>query len=76
MMGNVRWLMEKYAGGRAICNCGRAYYTEGGTYWRTGPDGPTEHHDGKFCEGGCQAAQIRAVEYIVSKMREAENNVE
>lgn len=46
-------LVRRYANGRSICNCGNAYYSEGGTYWKTGS---TEtFHDGQYCKDGCSA---------------------
>lgn len=62
--GSVTWLLTRYADGRTICNCGNAYYSDGGEYLRTGPNGTTRHYDGKYCKGGCASAQISAIEHV------------
>ena len=59
-------LVARYADGRAICNCGRAYYTEGGEVYRNGKI----YHDGLYCEYGCSANQYGAKEGIAKKVLE------
>jgi hypothetical protein len=59
-MDDWQTLVKRFANGRPICNCGDAYYSEGGTYWRGG----NEHHDGLYCKGGCNAARYEARDHV------------
>ena len=58
-----RTLLERYADGRSLCNCGLAYYTNCGHAWignRKVTDRPT-------CKHGCSANQIMAKYYVASR---------
>ena len=65
-MSNFKRLIEYYADGKPICNCGDAYYSACGH----GFDGLTEKHDMLTCEYGCSANQINAKEYIAGRVIE------
>lgn len=69
-VGSVPWLLARYADGKKLCNCSRAYYSEGGAYWTTGPNGGTERHDGQYCEGGCRANQYGVLDYLAERIGE------
>lgn len=64
---NEYWkeLINKYADGRPICNCGNAYYSTDGDYVTVGG---TRHKDGKYCKYGCDANQYIAREEIAKKL--------
>lgn len=55
-MSQADWqkLIERYADGRPICNCGEAYYT---------PKGDTF-----CCKYGCNIALLDAKEYIAERV--------
>jgi|HubBroStandDraft_4_1064222.scaffolds.fasta_scaffold482892_1 hypothetical protein len=59
-------LIERYAGGREICNCRSAYYTNCGEAYVNGKfinDYPT-------CQYGCSSNQITARDYIAQRILE------
>lgn len=66
-MSNFEKLIERFAEGRQICNCRKAYYT---------PCGHGIDRDGSYsttmnvCKHGCSSAQIEATEYIAKKVIE------
>jgi hypothetical protein len=67
---NWRDLLVRYADGRQLCNCSRAYYTvcPGGERrtcagcWTPGDQPHT------YCEGGCSSNQISARDYIAARI--------
>ncbi len=65
MDSNWKKLIEKYADGRPICNCGCAYYT---------PCGHGIDRDGKrrtdmlVCAHGCSSNQITARDEIAGRV--------
>jgi hypothetical protein len=65
-------LVAHYADGRPICNCADAYYSKGGKYWRDG----VEYNDGLYCDGGCQANQFKAQNYVCKRIVEDLNGQE
>jgi hypothetical protein len=60
-------LIERYADGRSICNCGEAYYSNTGDGYKK-VNGRLEHRtDLPICDGGCSANQIDAKEYVAER---------
>lgn len=75
-MARTSWekLMEQYADGRTICNCGQAYRSPVGEGVILGPDGKREERtDLMVCAYGCNSAQIAAREYIADRVLDVEN---
>jgi len=69
MPGEWEKLVERYADGRSLCNCGNAYYSEGGEYMIAGgPDHGKTFHNGKHCKYGCQANQYGVKDEIASRV--------
>lgn len=68
-MSKAAWrtLVEKYADGRQICNCGEAYYAEDGEAWM----GDKKITNAKHCKWGCSANQIFARDEIAAKVLES-----
>lgn len=56
-------LIERYANGREICNCGCAYYAPIGSVYYT-LDGKKKYHESRACQYGCQANQYAVKEDI------------
>ena len=59
-------LIERFADGRSICNCGEAYYATDGVYWKAGS--PLQFHDGLHCKSGCSTNQIDAKYEIAERV--------
>jgi hypothetical protein len=71
----VTALLVRYADGRTLCNCRRAYEksNKAGDHWWTcvgvpRPKPSTRYDPNKGC--GCSAAQIYATQYIAEKALE------
>lgn len=57
-------LVERYADGRMICNCGHAYYSLDGEAWVGGRTINNHPH----CKYGCSANAYRTKEEIAKRM--------
>lgn len=57
MADNWKTLVQRYADGRQVCNCGNAYYTNCGTArtLNTSTGEWVTTHDNPSCENGCDA---------------------
>lgn len=66
MSGEWEALIRRYADGRPICNCGRAYYATDGEYTRY--PAMTTHHDGYYCKHGCHANQYSVKDDIAARV--------
>lgn len=65
VMDACNQLVQRYADGRPICNCGEAYYSPCGH----GIDARGAHRtDMLACKYGCSANKISAKAYIASRM--------
>lgn len=62
------YLIERYADGQPICNCGQAYYSPCGQ-GSVLEDGRWVEKTGRLaCKSGCSANQLSAKEYIASRV--------
>lgn len=64
-----RVLVDRYADGRTVCNCGCAYYS----YTGVGRRGGKDVTDLPCCESGCSANQYRARDEIARRVIEEFN---
>lgn len=68
MADEWKTLVQRYAAGRQVCNCGGAYYTNCGTASKL--DAATGQwvttHDNPCCQHGCQA-NLHAVKDDIAK---------
>ncbi len=62
-------LIQRYADGRPICNCGNAYYTPCGKGFVSGSE--VRRTDLLVCKDGCQANQY-SVKFELAERIEAE----
>lgn len=59
-------LLLRYADGRELCNCRRAYYSNTGRGWYNGEC----RDDMKHCAHGCSSNQIRAEDEVARRAAE------
>jgi len=57
-------LILRYAGSKAVCNCGQAYYTNCGQSSRLVEGKWITAYDNPCCQYGCSSNQLQAKNYV------------
>lgn len=67
---NFKALVQRYANGKALCNCQEAYYTNCGHGSKSINGKWVDFTDLPCCESGCSSNKISAKYYIAEKITE------